>query len=63
MLSLLLFSISANAEEPLSKSYLNSVERPVRFEATWEIGSLAVFGHTYQSGKDATEFDFAKTFP
>ena len=60
MLSFLFLSLSAGAEEPVSSTYLNNIERPVRFEATWEVGSLAVFGHTYQSGKSATEFDFVE---
>ena len=60
MLSFLLLSFTAMAQKPMPNSYINNPERPVRFEATWEIGSLAVFSHLYQSGKDKTEFDFVE---
>ena len=60
MLSFFLFSFLATAQNPTSKSYINNPERSVRFEATWEIGSLGVFSHTYQSGSEGTEFDFVE---
>ena len=60
MLSLLLYSSIAHAENPTIQSQINSSDQNVRFEATWEIGSIGVFSHTYKSGSDATDFDFVE---
>ena len=57
---LFLLSFTATAQEPTNQFQLNNPEQTVRFEATWEIGSLGVFSHTYQAGSDATEFDFVE---
>ena len=59
MLFSFFLSFAATAAE-LPHSYLNSPDREVRFEATWEIGSLAVFKHSIQAGKNGTVFDYVE---
>lgn len=57
---MLLLTLTAAAAPVPEGSLLNSPERPWQVEPVAEIGFLAPFSNTYQSGKEGTEFDYVE---